>query len=425
MPTALDVDVGPDDAITPPAGATKKKITESLEGNKITPSITAEKPKQPQKAQPSITFFFKQPSSKNLFSNMKASPPTTTEAPTLSSKEKNVAAAAKPAAKEKSASEPKTKKTTKSTNDFSFVPTEEEIREIVLGSSTNLDDVVVPQPVDMPSEDDDSLLPIVPMRNPGRRKRKTSPSTESATLTATTEQLEKAAEKEAAAMEMKSPNAPVEEKKEPATEPTEEPSNDEEHAQEDSSVMQVDDEAIRDSHGNHDEDQSDDDTVDMEAIATKDDESGRADESMDCGDLTTGDIPAASAAPKQPKPGTTKAKPLAKKQSQPVKPSPSKPAAAIGLSAERKAALGKNEMLRVQYQSRLDELIKRAREGLEEENFQLPAPSKVDSVLEEETNVSSSLEFPECAIRSLALLIQERWVIQQVCSSMANILMLS
>ena len=50
-------------------------------------------------------------------------------------------------------------------------------------------------------------------------------------------------------------------------EPTEEPSNDEEGAQEDSSVMQVDDEAIRDSHGNHDEDQSDDDTVDMEVIA--------------------------------------------------------------------------------------------------------------------------------------------------------------
>ena len=71
-------------------------------------------------------------------------------------------------------------------------------------------------------------------------------------------------------------------------------------------------------------------------------------------------------------------------------------------------------MLRVQYQSRLDELIKQHAEGLEEENFQLPAPSKVDSVLEEETNVSSSLEFPECAIRSLALLIQERWVIQQV-----------
>jgi len=449
MPTALDVNV---DAITPPHVMKKKKN----EGNKITPATTtAEKPKA-KKAQPSIMNFFQQPSSnKKLFKNnstikknpKKKSPPTVTKS-SASSKPK--ASAQKPPPK------------------FSSVPTQEELREIVLGtSSANVDNVQVPDAMDMPpprGDDEDSLLPAVTMRNPGlkrRSKQKSSPPPESPAKDGIedlddTFQENAPDKEEVPAMEStnaaaqdeelhgESTNAPVEgalEVKSGAESIITHEEEQEKEAQDISEDGSVDEEETRDSkHDNDDDDQSDDDTVEMspskqtlkvmatesqvaeeaaadgeESVddtsaegkaANEDVESREANkESIECLDLTVddADAPAATSGAEKPKPDNSK--------KLTAKPSPSKPESAVGISAERQAALAKNAILRAQYQSRLDGLIQRAHEGLDEENFQLLSPSRVETLPEEGTTVSSPLEFPECAIRSLALLVQERYVL--------------
>lgn len=476
MPTALDVDVVGDDAVTPPNVMKKNKKAESSEKNKITPAATAEKPKQQaqKKAQPSIMSFFKQPSRKNLFSksdtvNTTDSSTTKKKAPIESNNDE--AATPKPDTPSKPAAAAKTSSAEKLAK-FSAVPTKEELREIVLGtSSTNVDAITTTDSFDLPTDDDgeaeDSLLPKVTMRNPGLKRRSEKKSPSSPPKEAETESPEKdpkEASSSAPAVEepakVESTNAAATAEKETAAEaPTNEPPR--EAVEEESAVESINEEPSKEeevapeeasmddeetTHGSPDDDdeQSDDDTVDMsplkktlagmkvageptvdskeavgdapiESVTSNGNEADKANESVDCLDLTADDTPAASPVPEKPiaEDNEPKKPAAVKKQCHSAKPSASEPtdslAAAVGISADRQAALAKNETLRAQYHSRLDGLVQRAHEGLEEENFQLPVLTPVESLPEEGTTVSSPMEFPECAIKSLALLIQERY----------------
>lgn len=453
MPTA--VNVADSDAITPPnvmKKKSKKNDDSSEEGAKITPASTATKPKQAAAAaQPSIMSFFKQPSSKkNLFSSSSKKPAATKKkSPPKNNDKDDVASLSVLAAVSKSDSLP-SKRTS--------VPTQEELREIVMGTA-NLDDMDVPDETPaapLPGEHD-SIIPAVSMRNPGLRLKKKSPPAQ--------EEGKKESERKSGSIKeeavandppveepavestkndiasAESNNAPVvqapEEKSD--SESTDEASNEKENK-----PAPVDNASSEADHANDEESQSgndddDDDTVDMspvkqavanmgeetteanaddskksaandvpiESITTNTNESGdKADKSIDFA-ARDEDTTEASSSEKSNATTEPKSPPAAKKPA--AKSCPSKPAAVPdGIPEERRAAYAKNETLRTQYQSRLEGLIQRAHEGIEEAIFQLPAPDRVETLLEEGTKVSSPSEFPECAIRSLALLVQER-----------------
>jgi hypothetical protein len=94
-------------------------------------------------------------------------------------------------------------------------------------------------------------------------------------------------------------------------------------------------------------------------------------------------------------------------KTQSAKPNEAVPAAASEVSAERQAILAKHNGLRQQCLACLEKLVNNAGDGLEKENFQLPAPTP----LAKDGEVSpSSAEFPDSAIPSLALVIQGRCV---------------
>jgi hypothetical protein len=188
MPTALDVVAK--EAATPPTTA----MTMKEESRKITPStsVTDEKPKK-NKAQPSIMSFFKQPSSKNLFTETKS--PTTSAAASpyksssphaksaspnscqdvaATSNKDDAAAATKPAAK------PITKKTRARslpkptlTKLSSKKPTKAELMEIVLGSASqqNCEVIVTEEPLVLSPVAESSVLPVFIMPIPGLKKK--------------------------------------------------------------------------------------------------------------------------------------------------------------------------------------------------------------------------------------------------------------
>ena len=183
MPTALDVVA--DEVATPPTSAMKKE-----EGHKITPLVTAEKPKK--KAQPSIMSFFKKPSSKNLFtktpsklptndpaaSPMKSASPTNKAvAPTTSKDEEAVT---KPAARpsgtiKKTTTKPSplNKSQTMASKHSSKIPTKEELMDIVLGSASKRDEVIVvaTEPIVLPPKAESSVLPVLTMPIPCLKKK--------------------------------------------------------------------------------------------------------------------------------------------------------------------------------------------------------------------------------------------------------------
>lgn len=102
---------------------------------------------------------------------------------------------------------------------------------------------------------------------------------------------------------------------------------------------------------------------------------------------------------------------------QSMKPNEAIPAgskAAPEISAERQAVLAKHDILREESNRRLGELVKKARDGLDEEDFHLPSPTLS---AEDGEFSASSTEFPDFAISSLALVVQERYVLQCVFSS--------
>jgi hypothetical protein len=157
--------------------------------------------------------------------------------------------------------------------------------------------------------------------------------------------------------------------------------------------------------------ESNKDTSDKHKKANHQVESGIAGESMDCVDLTQDHAPTAAESSAQ-KEGNEEPPPAEKSPAKSPDADDSKLGALTAeISSERKDALAKNGTLRAQYQSRLDELVQRAHDGLAEESFTLPALEPVETLPEEGTTVSSPSEFPDCAIRSLALLVQERYVI--------------
>jgi hypothetical protein len=97
------------------------------------------------------------------------------------------------------------------------------------------------------------------------------------------------------------------------------------------------------------------------------------------------------------------------------------PAAAPVISAERRAVLAKHDAFRLQCNARLEELVNKARNGLEEEDFQLPAPTP--SAQNGEVS-PSSIEFPDFAIPSLAVVIQGRYVLKScLCVVRATVLL--
>jgi hypothetical protein len=131
--------------------------------------------------------------------------------------------------------------------------------------------------------------------------------------------------------------------------------------------------------------------------------------SPDCEDLTQDGV--LTPPPREHKTATQEnlAKPLAvSNETQSTKPNEVAPAAAPVISAERQALLAKHDALRERSNLRLEDLVNKARQGLEEEDFQLPTPTP--SAKEGEV-LSSSKEFPDFAIPSLALVIQGRYVL--------------
>jgi hypothetical protein len=98
-------------------------------------------------------------------------------------------------------------------------------------------------------------------------------------------------------------------------------------------------------------------------------------------------------------------------ETQSTNPNEAVPVAAPVISAERRALLAKHNALREESNARLQELVNKVRHGLEEEDFQLPAPTRVANDGE---ILSSSTDFPDIAIPSLALVIQGRYVLQCV-----------
>lgn len=135
------------------------------------------------------------------------------------------------------------------------------------------------------------------------------------------------------------------------------------------------------------------------------------DTSPDCDDLTQDD---AVTPPKEHKTATqdnSTKPPAVSTETQPTKPNEAVMAAASEISAERQVILAKHDALREQSNARLEELVINAGDGLEEEDFQLPAPTPSA----EDGEVSpSSAEFLDSAIPSLALVIQGRYVLQCV-----------
>ena len=160
MPTALDVEV--DDAITPPPHVSKKKSSttskkSNSEASKITPVPSTTKKKQPQKAQqPSIMSFFNQNSvAEHKKKQESVAKPRHTE-------RQDDSTTAAPCTYHKPSPAMPANNTTK-------VPTAQELRDIVLGTSAskNLDNVLVPEPTHgLPEGAEDELLPIVHMPSP-------------------------------------------------------------------------------------------------------------------------------------------------------------------------------------------------------------------------------------------------------------------
>lgn len=81
-------------------------------------------------------------------------------------------------------------------------------------------------------------------------------------------------------------------------------------------------------------------------------------------------------------------------------PAPEKPI--VELSEDRKALLEKHSEMKRRCQQRFEELVQEAREGVDDEDFDMPE-------LESNIDLSSEDEFPDAVVKNMALLIEGRY----------------
>jgi len=76
----------------------------------------------------------------------------------------------------------------------------------------------------------------------------------------------------------------------------------------------------------------------------------------------------------------------------------------VELSEEQKALLVKHKEMKRQCRQRSEQLVRVVREGIDEEDFEMPAAEK-------DNNLSSDEEFPDTVVNNMALLIEGRYVL--------------
>lgn len=469
MPTAVDtIVVEVEEAATPPNTAKMTKKKENDGRRKITPSSEAPKaektpkthPKSSKAAQPSIMSFFKQTTGgegKKLFakptpskscsasSSTKKRAPSSVSTKVTPTNDNSRIKASKPAdATEKSA--------------------KEELMETVLGTGSSQGLVIDTAKIEVPPEALDSVLPVLPKSALKKRTtakndifKPTSVRDTAATPSPTYTQAQVDAGKETAVITLcLQESSSIQSETEQVDDDDEtigmsmstvnggkaaDVANETDQTFEvtlcplEKSPVQSETEKI---------DDDDDDTVDMNMSTVNDDNTADAMKQTDQGfkdlndaDSNLADAPAGlkqnAALSPTPKVGTTKEStmdcvdlmnddnapskepnttkkmatdeakekpPQIKRQ---IKTPPSVLESSIVISAERNSLLTKYEALRAQYAPRLDELVAKARDGLEEERFDLPSPNATSGNIRD-----TSTDFPDAAILTLALIIQER-----------------